>query len=538
MKSENKTKHDRERILEYIEKLEKDPSDSYPVARFQKVYLNEIETADEKRLKALSHFFESIGNIYFQALHHYANWKLQGNGTRYKEAVEAAELFEKGADLALQGEFDFLLHQNLEMALSIKKSLNYNDEIERLLSKTIENMKFLYEKKKYNWILEQIRLFLMYVDSKEKDKVEEVFILTCQILDELYEDRSLHHFLDDYTELAVSLNNIRKDEKTKKKLISRLAENYIGYGRNEKSAITRLDAYKKALNLYKMINAKEEIEQIKAEMALLKDDLQSEMKPLKFEILPRQEIIDSFLRAAKETEYKRIPDLFGECPCFIPKKEEMIKIVGETPSLAGILMPTILLDEGNPIAESKTPEDHLKFEIHQSYRIQILQEITDIRQIMKKLIEDGIFNEQNVMHFFSNNTDVFLDQSLKFIEDGVKRYFAGDFVGAIHVLVLQIEAILRSMMQKLQIATTIQDRDGIREGDLGSYLRNPLVEEKILGEDFAIWLKVFLTEKAGGLNIRNYLAHGLIGIDQLTPEIASGILFIFLRLGSLRIIEK
>ena len=138
------------------------------------------------------------------------------------------------------------------------------------------------------------------------------------------------------------------------------------------------------------------------------------------------------------------------------------------------------------------------------------------------------------MQLFSSNTDVFNNQSLRFIEDGVERYFNDDFVGSIHILVPQIEAVLRLMMQNLQIATTIQDKNGIREGDLGSYLRNPLVEQKILGNDFAFWLRAFLTEKAGGFNIRNNLAHGLIGYDQLTPQIASGILFIFLRIGLLR----
>lgn len=447
-------------------------------------------------------------------------------------------MFEYGADLALQSEFDFLLHQNLRMALSIMKSLNYSNEIERLVSKVIENIKFLYEKKKYRWNIEQIRLLLKYRDPKEKEKVEEVFVLTCQSLDELYKNTNLHCLLDDYTELKVSLSRIRKDEKTKKEFISRLAENYIEYSRNEKSAITRLVAYKKALELYTRINAKEEIEKTKAEMALLKDDLQPEMKPYGFKIKPRREIIDGFLRAAEETEYGKIPDLFGVISYFIPKKEEMIKFTEEMPSLPRVLMPAIILNEGNPIAESRTPEDHLHFDIHRSYQIQIIQEITDIRLIMQELIEKGIFNEYNVRNFFSTNTDVFSDRSLKFIEDGVKRYFAGDFVGAIHVLVLQIEAILRSMMQKLQIATTVQDHNGIREGDLSLYLRNSEVEQRILGEDFAMWLRVFLTEKAGGLNIRNYLAHGLIESDQLTPEIASGILFILLQLGSLGIKEQ
>jgi hypothetical protein len=423
------------------------------------------------------------------------------------------------------------------LALYINRSLNYEDENQRLILKTIEYMKIFHKEKKHERNISLVYLFLNFGDLKDKDNVEEVFSLTLQTLDELYKDKNCR-VLKDYTDLALKLNKNRQDEEARIRLISNLSEYYVKYSKIAKSAITRLDAYKTALELYRRINAKEKIEKTKAEMALLKDDLQAEMKSYEFRTSLKREIIDDFLKVAEETESEKIPDLFAACPYFIPKKEKMVKIVKEAPSLAGILMPTIILNEGNPIAESKTPEDRLQFDIHRSYQMHIIQEIAYIRQIMKELIEKGMLSKDNVTHFFFAHTDVFPERSLKFIEDGIKRYFEEDFVGAIHVLVPQIEAILRSMMQKLQIATIKIIRDGIMEDHLGSYLRNPLVEQKILGEDFTMWLKVFLTEKAGGLNIRNYLAHGLIEFHQLTPDIASGVLFALLRLGYLPIIQK
>lgn len=272
--------NERKKIVEHIEELQKDPSYSNLVANDQEKYIREIEAADEQRLTELSLLLESIDNVYFQALHHYANWKLRNKKLRYKEAIEAARLFEEGADLALQNEYDFLLHQNLEMALFVMKSLKYNDEIERLVTKMIRNLELLHRKKKYRWSFEQIRLFLIYGNSKEKEKVAEVANLTSQIIDEIYGDTNLHCLLDNYTELAINLSKIRKDVKTRENLISRLAENYLRYARNEKSAITRQDAYKRALKLYRRINAEDAIGKIKVEMAMLRDDFQSEMKPL------------------------------------------------------------------------------------------------------------------------------------------------------------------------------------------------------------------------------------------------------------------
>jgi hypothetical protein len=538
MKSKKKMTHDRERVLRHIQRVERDPASHYLVAYDQKKFLGEIETGDEQRLEELIQLLDPIKNVYFRALYHYAKWKLRNDGAEYKEAVKAAELFEEGADLALKSGLYFLLHQNLDMALSLNKSLGYDDEVKRLVSKVVGNMKILFERTEHRWNIEHIRLFLEYDDFKENNWVEEVSAMTCQILVELYRNRDLHHLLDTYTDLAVKLSKLRHDEKKRRELISRLAEHYRDYSKGEEPAITRLTALRRALELYKVIDGKKEIEETKAEMALLKDDLQSEMRVYEFKIPLKQEIIDDFLRVAEETEDERIPALIGECSYFVPDKEEMIRIVEETPSLAGMLMSTVVLSEGNPIAELRTPEDRLNYEIHQFYRMVIIQDMYYIGQIMKALIEKNKLGKSNIMDFFSANPDVFSDRSLRFVEDGVGRYFAGDFVGAIHVLVPQIEAVLRSMMQRIQIATTVLDRGGIREGDLGSYLINPLVRERILGEDFAIWLRVFLTEKAGGLNVRNYLAHGLVDFNQLTPDVASGILFVLLRLSSLQIVEQ
>ena len=62
---------------------------------------------------------------------------------------------------------------------------------------------------------------------------------------------------------------------------------------------------------------------------------------------------------------------------------------------------------------------------------------------MKELIEKSLLDEDNVINFFLTNHDVFPERSLKFIEDGVERYFKEDFMRAIHISVPQIEAILR-----------------------------------------------------------------------------------------------
>ncbi|MBU7047414.1 MAG: hypothetical protein HXS54_13355 [Theionarchaea archaeon] len=249
MQSQEKVKHETENILGHIEKMERDSTDGYLVARYQRRYFKEIETTKEERLKELIMLFKYIDSVYFKTLYHYAKWKLNIDRTSYKEAEEAARLFEKGADLALRNGWDRLVTPNLEFALFVNRSLNYKDEIQRLILTTIDYMKVFYKEKKHERNISLIRLFLNYGNLRDEDKVEEVFSLASQTLDELYSDRNCR-VLKDYTELALELNRSRQDEETRISLISNLAEYYVKYSRSEILAITRYNALEMALELY------------------------------------------------------------------------------------------------------------------------------------------------------------------------------------------------------------------------------------------------------------------------------------------------
>jgi len=377
---------------------------------------------------------------------------------------------------------------------------------------------------------------LNYGDFENGNQIEEVFDLTKQTLDELYNNKELHHHLELFTMLALELNKKRQDESTNKELISRLANHYVEFcSLTEESAITKLYALKKAMDLYDQINAKEEKDKIKVKMKLLKDDLLKEMKILKIEIPYNKQIINEFIEMAKNTNSKQFLSILGSCSYFTPDKKIIKDILESNPSLSERILPGIMLDQGNPISEIKNSEEWLQYDNNDFYKKSILKGIGEIRLIMEKLIENDLINHDDIIEFLKENSDVFTEESLKFIKDGIERYFNGDFIGSIHILLPQIEATIRLMMQNAHIPTTIQIRDGIMEGDINHYLKDPAVKQNILGENFTFWLRILLTEKIGGLNLRNNLAHGLIEYDSLNCEIASGILFIFLKLGCLRI---
>ena len=93
-----------------------------------------------------------------------------------------------------------------------------------------------------------------------------------------------------------------------------------------------------------------------------------------------------------------------------------------------------------------------------------------------------------------------------------KALFAGydrDFVTSLHILVPQIEHMVRYHLKQAGVQTTNLDSDGIEnEIGLSSLMELPQTEE-IFGEDLSFEIKALFCGPFGP-NLRNELAHGLL----------------------------
>ena len=97
-----------------------------------------------------------------------------------------------------------------------------------------------------------------------------------------------------------------------------------------------------------------------------------------------------------------------------------------------------------------------------------------------------------------------------------KALFVGyemDFIAALHLLVPQIEHMVRWHLKASGIKTTNLDKDGIEnENGLSALMNMPEVTQ-IFGEDLVFELKALLCD-AFGPNLRNELAHGLLDSEE------------------------
>lgn len=96
---------------------------------------------------------------------------------------------------------------------------------------------------------------------------------------------------------------------------------------------------------------------------------------------------------------------------------------------------------------------------------------------------------------------------------GLYAGFDNDFVTALHILVPQLEHLVRCHLKQAGVQTTNLDQGGIEnENGLSTLMENDTVKA-IFGEDIAFEIKALFCDPFGP-NLRNELAHGLIGVDQ------------------------
>jgi hypothetical protein len=103
-----------------------------------------------------------------------------------------------------------------------------------------------------------------------------------------------------------------------------------------------------------------------------------------------------------------------------------------------------------------------------------------------------------------------------------RALFAGydnDFVGALHILVPQLEHMVRWHLKGVGVKTTTLDKDGIEnENGLSTLMDIPEVAQ-IFGDDLAFELKALFCD-AFGPNLRNELAHGLLTAEECQSSYA------------------
>jgi lysyl-tRNA synthetase class 1 len=161
-----------------------------------------------------------------------------------------------------------------------------------------------------------------------------------------------------------------------------------------------------------------------------------------------------------------------------------------------------------------------------------------LEYVLTKLRERYAPTIEDILNFLCESP-LFADSKDGLLRDGLEAYQQNDFVKAIHVLVPQVEHILRNFLGRLGIPTrkTVRNHPGITDAkNMNDVLADDRMKER-LTENLWRYLAVVYVDRRG-LNLRNDLAHGLVPRDGFKRRIADRVFHTLLALSLMRLSQQ
>ncbi len=165
--------------------------------------------------------------------------------------------------------------------------------------------------------------------------------------------------------------------------------------------------------------------------------------------------------------------------------------------------------DGRKLSQITTKDDRLKHEMYQQYNMHVELAVDGrILPAFWQILEEHRVSMSCIYNICRNSSVVPAGRTDIWAQ-GLYYGFDRDFLVSSHLLIPQIEHLVRIVLQKGKITTTTIDEYGIEsEKSINSLLQEPKIYE-LLGRDLTEELKFLLTEPMG-LNYRNKICHGLV----------------------------
>lgn len=463
-------------------------------------------------------------------------WELQRDHQYARIAINS---YIKCFPIFMKNRWMYELSDSLLRASELALSLNDLSEIVKVKLNILKAMKDLAKTRQYRFCLELIDALLKLkgnVNKKElnfavqvalkganyyETEVADGFLLQRAFLERLVlinKALEKHSIATKYdVQIAIShekeaewkLKNYPQGHSVAASIYEEAAKKYADLGVSKK-----VGEIKKKIQKHNLIAAQTEMKMIVSKVSVPSESV--------------KDFIDNLLSFSLSGALKNI----ARDKRFVPDVARVRKTTQSQKKLAPLsfIVPRVSIRNANPALKSKDEKEI--FEHHVVENVARIYKIISIviSLAFRKLVKDkGL--DANSFTAFLKKSKIYKEEKLEIIEIGLERYFAGDYVSAIHVLVPQLEASLREVMEKLGEATTSMRQGRILEKPLDEVLRSPKMK-KFLGENLWYYLKVFLVDKRGD-NIRHDVAHGLISKGRCDENISTTILHQLLILSQL-----
>ncbi len=445
-------------------------------------------------------------------------------------------------------DYFFILHENALKSgklISIKQSIDMvNLSLEYALKLKNENMISKSLSKHIEFITEQIRLnnfnwayllvkSLFIIGKKHWDKVNESYIeeVIIKVMHEKESGPKFFNGWEDWSNLLIQLYTLLGKHEKKKETLQTAAD-MLEQDFDEMVKKGELSHIKAGYYYNKIAEYRKKMNQSQRDMSELMIKIKYHQKEGKKDMIviegsyeiPNKEIEGFIFRFEKKTTLEIIK-LIYEIPiisfgtCIRARKS------GSSDSFLEQI-PHIVYVNGLIKAKTvgnETIDTQAKWLFIEEMKLLIFK----IGILFQKL---GSQNEkflEELNEFFGKNKN-FSSTNKELISYGIEKFKKKEYIGAIHVLIFQVESILRSRLNDFGISD-YTEKNGVQQYLSLRSVLTKLRENLDLQEDFLIFLDLFLCDQVF-VNLRNKVAHGLSKIEEFNENNVVALIFILIKL--------
>lgn len=313
-------------------------------------------------------------------------------------------------------------------------------------------------------------------------------------------------------------------------LIARLYEEHADSEAARSNMIAALWFQKAARVLQQMGASKNEVDRVMLKLEKANAASVGEMKPIISEISISRDSIDEYVAGVKAATRDVGMAVLG-CEDILPspgKVRQQVAPEGERPPIFALFSSTVTDGIRTLLSTSATEKNIEQFAtqvLKQQYQIMPLlaaQAAVEVVTQEQGGVPEAVADLLRAAGWVS-------DFHIAVVEAGLERYVQHDYVSATHLLLFQIEGLVRDLGKLVGVSTTRLHRDGTQYRPLGDLLSDPCICEA-LGDDLSKNMRVILTDSVG-LNMRNEVAHGVPSLEWYTESAVLLLLVLVCQIG-------
>jgi len=411
---------------------------------------------------------------------------------------------------------------SMDRAIELSLKLNNSQKIESARKKTMQLLESLQTSEKFRFCLELSESLLEMKDKIDKGNYARVMSILESGVNYYQRNNNFHlmrSFLGSLIKYTTFLGKNDVVQKCRKEIASSFEVE--GDQRIKESGLIASHFYEESVEAFKSLGETDKVGELLTKLKEASRKAMTEMKvievPIKIPTDYIEQIVEEFTsydpQKASREALEKIATSQDLMASFVNARRLAEEIRKKYP--VSFIFPRKHFRQANPIAKSVDDEaildDHTVQYFSWGYRLRM--ELL-LCKILDKLEEKGLTSSSLISYLSSSK--VYDSEDLSIIKIGFDRYFDHDYVSAIHILIPQLENVLRHLLEKLGEPVSKVKGDIIIEQPLDDILRNQRMAE-FLGEDVFYYFKTFLVDHREE-NLRHEIAHGLLNLESCTKR--------------------